>query len=686
MAYIPKYLNFQQERKIGEHTIYLPDPPNIRLIANRDKLEHKQKFQRTELPNGFEQWDLQSKSDFIAQEWDRRQNGYWFFNNGNLEYITGINYFYINWWTLEGSRPMFVDADRDFFLLWDYVVKNDQCYGLFYVTSRRTGKSHKASCILYESISRSPYAIGSMQSYNDDAASQIFDKLVDSWRLLPNFFKPVDTGVSNPKKELLFFEPSKRSTKGGVKEYEKVLNSRIDYKPSGIKNQDGRRLKFLIQDELCKTDPKIDIRKRYYNNKQTIALSTTEIIGKILCTTTSDDDVSPENWENAKKLWEESSIKTGNKYKISESGLITLTRKVSYGGYAEKFKDDEGNLVYGIDEYGYSRTDFVDSHIRKSLEGLSGYTLSKQRKLYPLDDSDFWGSKLAGFYDGTLLEEAKLVAEEEQEHTVRRVTFYETKEGLIDIKDDENGFWWICWDFKNKNESNRVEYDYRTGSIKPLNNMKFSMAYDPVAKDGDVKGGSSPAALVKMEYDEDYEDFFNTYVCLYYGRRRTWKEMDRDIEYMCRYYGCKVLVEGDAGLALNRMLSNHKTKGFSANSGINSVDLSKTGGKITKEALNKMREHGIRSGSAYALAQAKLLSQEYIIDNYNKLKLPMMIDDLLKYDDEKRTHYDISCAFQWCEFESDNKYKLTKKRDNGTQNKSYSSNYYAPVITSKKYF
>jgi len=228
-----------------------------------------------------------------------------------------------------------------------------------------------------------------------------------------------------------------------------------------------------------------------------------------------------------------------------------LTRKVSYGGYAEKFKDDEGNLVYGIDEYGYSRTDFVDSHIRKSLEGLSGYTLSKQRKLYPLDDSDFWGSKLAGFYDGTLLEEAKLVAEEEQEYTVRRVTFYETKEGLIDIKDDENGFWWICWDFKNKNESNRVEYDYRTGSIKPLNNMKFSMAYDPVAKDGDVKGGSSPAALVKMEYDGDYEDFFNTYICLYYGRRRTWKEMDRDIEYMCRYYGCKVLIEGDAGLALH---------------------------------------------------------------------------------------------------------------------------------------
>ena len=35
--------------------------------------------------------------DYIEQEFDRRDNGYWFINNGKPTYITGTHYMYLQW-------------------------------------------------------------------------------------------------------------------------------------------------------------------------------------------------------------------------------------------------------------------------------------------------------------------------------------------------------------------------------------------------------------------------------------------------------------------------------------------------------------------------------------------------------------------------------------------------------------
>lgn len=677
MAYIPKYFNFQQERKIGEHTIYLPDPPNIRQIANRDKLEHKQVFKRTELPKDY--YSIKDKNirferyyeSFIKSEIEKRFKGYWFFNNGNLEYITGSYYFYLNWWWLNNKYPDFRDCDRDFFYLWNHVCSLKQCLGLLYLANRREGKTYKAGCILYDRTSSADEKEGTIQSKTEADAKKVYRKIINSWKRLPDFFRPQCDG--DVAKELRF---SKKSTSSDYDE-EYPLDSYFDYMDSGIYAVDGRELYTYIVDEFGKT-PKVDVCDRHDVAKECLAVGS-QVVGKALYISTIEE-FDKGGGKKAFELYNSSALSTLDSFGRTSSGLIRYLKPAYYGLNGEHPITNEPF----VDAYGYSNIELAKSYLDAKRANLTGSALSSERRKFAYTEEDAFQVVFGGFYDGALLEEAKIVAEEEQESVIRRVTFYETKEGLIDIKDDENGFWWICWDFKNKSESNRVEYDYRSGTIKPLNNMKFSMGYDPAGNDGDIKGGSTPAALVKMEYDDKYEDFFNTYICLYYGRRRTWKEMDRDIEYMCRYYGCKVQIEKDQPLANNRMTENIRTRGFVANAGINSVDLSKSRGAITKEAISKMKEFGVRSGSAYALAQAKSLSQEYVIENYTKLKIPMMIDDLLKYDDNKRTNYDICCAFQWCEFESDNKYKLAKKTNK--TNTPIKSHVYAPIISTKKYF
>lgn len=144
---VPKYNNFKQERIIGglggspAYTIYLPDPPDLRCISGHNLPKEKQKFQVTPLPKDIKQWDIKSREEFEAAEWKKRQEGYFWMNNGNIEYMTGTNYMYCNWWHLDVGLPSFGDADQEWFLFWDYVKKNPKARGMIFLSNRREGKA-----------------------------------------------------------------------------------------------------------------------------------------------------------------------------------------------------------------------------------------------------------------------------------------------------------------------------------------------------------------------------------------------------------------------------------------------------------------------------------------------------------------------------------------------------------------
>src|ERR1019366_1695506 len=125
--------SFERKRQIGQHEIILPKCPEQSQIAGYDLHIKDQRFRRTELPHDFKRWDPEKRKEFIAAEWHKRLNGYWFYNNGNIEYITGLHYFYVNWWRIGALYPIWVDADRDFFYVWKAVEDTLACDGLIYI-------------------------------------------------------------------------------------------------------------------------------------------------------------------------------------------------------------------------------------------------------------------------------------------------------------------------------------------------------------------------------------------------------------------------------------------------------------------------------------------------------------------------------------------------------------------------
>ncbi len=53
--------------------------------------------------------------EYRNQEWDRRLNGFWFYNNGKPTYITGLHYFYLVHWKIDVGYPDFRVTDLEFF-------------------------------------------------------------------------------------------------------------------------------------------------------------------------------------------------------------------------------------------------------------------------------------------------------------------------------------------------------------------------------------------------------------------------------------------------------------------------------------------------------------------------------------------------------------------------------------------
>lgn len=86
--------------------------------------------------------DYQSSElqNYRNQEWDRRLNGFWFYNNGNATYITGLHYFYLVHWKIDVGYPDFRITDKEFFYFLEYVCQDPCSLGMIELSllSRRS--------------------------------------------------------------------------------------------------------------------------------------------------------------------------------------------------------------------------------------------------------------------------------------------------------------------------------------------------------------------------------------------------------------------------------------------------------------------------------------------------------------------------------------------------------------------
>ncbi len=123
----------RNEEKAEQYWEKIKYPKVLQKIKNR--------FDWEKYPQDFREkyWD------YIDEEFNRREKGFWFYNNGKPNYITGTHYMYLQWSKIDVGAPDYRESNRLFFIFWEACKADTRCYGMCYLKNRRSGFSFMAS-------------------------------------------------------------------------------------------------------------------------------------------------------------------------------------------------------------------------------------------------------------------------------------------------------------------------------------------------------------------------------------------------------------------------------------------------------------------------------------------------------------------------------------------------------------
>jgi len=285
-----------------------------------------------------EQW-----YDYIDEEFKRRDEGFWFTNNGKPTYIVGTHYMYLQWSKIDVGAPDFREANRLFYIFWEACKADKRCYGMCYLKNRRSGFSFMSSA---ETVNLATLAsdsrYGILSKTGADAKKMFTDKVVPISINYPFFFKPIQDGMDRPKTELAYRVPASKFTRKKITTNEQVeqlegLDTTIDWKNTGDNSYDGEKLNLLVHDESGKWERPDNILNNWRVTKTCLRLGS-RIIGKCMMGSTSNS--LDKGGENFKKLYNASDVTKRNRNGQTKSGLYSL------------FIPMEWNYEGFIDEYG----------------------------------------------------------------------------------------------------------------------------------------------------------------------------------------------------------------------------------------------------------------------------------------------------------------------------------------------
>jgi hypothetical protein len=282
--------------------IALPKPPKD--IYSRHKKKEEQYWERTELPKVLSkiqsifQWNEMSSDfkdrwvDYIEEEFNRRETGFWYMSNGKPVYITGAHYMYLQWTSIDVGYPDFREANRILFLFWEACKADKRSFGMIYLKIRRSGFSFMSSseCVNTGTLVKDS-RVGILSKTGSDAKKMFTDKVVPINSRLPFFFKPIMDGMDKPKTELAFRIPAAKITKKNMYETTQDemygLDTTIDWKNTDDNSYDGEKLLLLVHDESGKWIKPNNILNNWRVTKTCLRLGS-KIIGKCMMGSTSN--------------------------------------------------------------------------------------------------------------------------------------------------------------------------------------------------------------------------------------------------------------------------------------------------------------------------------------------------------------------------------------------------------------
>jgi len=632
-------------------------------------------FQWNEMPSGFkDRW-----IDYIEAEFDQREQGHWFMNNGIPTYITGAHYMYLQWATIDVGYPDFREANRMFFIYWEACKADNRCFGMSYLKIRRSGFSFMGSseCVNTGSLAKDS-RVGILSKTGSDAKKMFTDKVVPIANRLPFFFKPIQDGMDKPKTELAFRIPASKITKKNMHllsiEELDGLDTTIDWKNTDDNSYDGEKLLLLVHDESGKWIKPNNILNNWRVTKTCLRLGS-RIIGKCLMGSTSN--ALSKGGDNFKKLYEDSNAKNRNGNGQTKSGLYSLFIPMEYNmeGFIDRFGepvvDKPITPVKGIDDLMIKSGALT--YWKAEVESLKNDpdALNEFYRQFPRTESHaFRDESKSSIFNLTKIYQQLDYAESlVREQYVTHGSFG-WKNGKIDSEvvfyPDIRGRFRVSWT-PNPVLQNRVE---TRGGIKyPGNEHLGSFGCDSYDISGVVGGGGSNGALHGMTKFHMDEAPTNEFFLEYIARPQTAEIFFEEVLMACVFYGMPILIENNKP----RLLYHFKNRGYRGFC-MNRPD--KHFNKLSKTE----RELGGMPNSSEDIKQAHASAIESYIEKYVGLDLEGAFRD----SDEMGTMPFVRTLEDWAKFDISNRTKYDAAISSGLAIMANQKHLYIPVQKTKK--
>ena len=639
--------------------IALPLQP-VRVHANEIK-----KWQRFEYPKelarlktifdwrAFPEENKAKWYDYIDEEFKRRDEGFWFNNNGKPTYITGTHYMYLQWSKIDVGAPDFREANRLFYIFWEACKADKRCYGMCYLKNRRSGFSFMSSA---ETVNQATLAsdsrFGILSKTGADAKKMFTDKVVPISVNYPFFFKPIQDGMDRPKSELAYRVPASKFTRKKIIANEQQedlvgLDTTIDWKNTGDNSYDGEKLALLVHDESGKWERPDNILNNWRVTKTCLRLGS-RIVGKCMMGSTSN--ALDKGGDNFKKLYNDSDVSRRNRNGQTKSGLYSLFIPMEWN--YEGFIDEYGNPVFNNPDHDVYGPDgeLIDVGVIDNWQNEADGLKQDQDALNEFY-RQFPRTTEHAFRDETKNSIFNLVKIYEQidynEEMYRSLGVstgnFQWVNGVRDTNvifyPDPQGRFKISW-VPPSNLQNRIII--KNGIKYPGNDHMGAFGCDSYDISGTVDGKGSKGSLHGLTKFSMEDAPANTFFLEYIARPQTAEVFFEDVLMALIFYGMPLLAENNKPRLLY-YLRRRGYRGFS----MNRPD------KVWNKLSTAEKEIGGIPNSSEDIKQAHAAAIEMYIQNhvgmtsegqFGNCYFNELLNDWAKFDINKRTKHDASIS------------------------------------------
>ncbi len=611
-------------------------------------------FQWHEVPDQFKsKW-----VDYIESEFDRREEGFWFMNNGSPTYITGTHYMYLQWTKIDVGLPDFREANRIFYIFWEACKADKRSFGMCYLKIRRSGFSFMSSSEGVNAATITKDArIGILSKTGSDAKKMFTDKVVPISNNYPFFFKPIQDGMDKPKTELAYRVPASKITKKNMYEIEdnelEGLDTTIDWKNTGDNSYDGEKLQLLLHDESGKWEKPDNILNNWRVTKTCLRLGS-KVIGKCMMGSTSN--ALDKGGSNFKKLYEDSLPSKRNSNGQTKSGLYCLfiPMEWNFEGYIDMYGmpvlRTPKEPIIGIDgeDISMGAIDYWENEVESLAQDADA--LNEFYRQFPRTESHAFRdeSKQSIFNLTKIYQQIDYNDSINLKHQVTQGSFA-WKDGIKDSKvvwhPNKNGRFLVTW-IPEAGMRNRVEV--RNGKKYPANEHLGSFGCDSYDISGVVVGKGSNGALHGMTKFNMDNAPSNHFFLEYIARPQTAEIFFEEVLMACVFYGMPILAENNKPRLLYHF-KNRGYRGFSMNRPDKTYNkLSKTErelGGIPNTSEDVKQSHAAAIESYIEKHIGLDFSEEYRDpEEMGEMYFSKTLEDWAKFDITNRTKFDAAIS------------------------------------------